>query len=416
MTIDVAAPTTTKPEAKPASQKQSAQPQITLTVPAKPAAVTAANVATLAGTAAAAAGPVGWAVTATAAAAGGAYLVARRVVRRGRQRRRNGPFGPAPTGASLGRFGGAPAGRLKSGLGRRIGSTIGGSGAARAADRRGALSAGLARHLRGNGGRGSKGGVASPGSRRASSRIPGTLSRLGRRVGAVGRAAGKLGTKGAQSAGNGRTKKQRTPVTSGTSGAGSGLWRYARRLVRRRVLGKPGPEQVRKAPPKSGPQPPRKTGASIRRSPQPTAGPESRSRGPVPKPKPHHVSTTGGTMSGNSTPQPTSVFWHAARQLHAAAAKFKPRGMIEVRTECYELPQALAEISGALRKRAEECTKQPLDPKLAAAIMQIAACVDTAAHSSRTLGDAFDGLHPTEVRRILRPRANEGAWDTTNNR
>ena len=121
-------------------------------------------------------------------------------------------------------------------------------------------------------------------------------------------------------------------------------------------------------------------------------------------------------MSGNAAPQPSSVFWQAARQLHAAAAKFKPRGMIEVRAECYELPHALTEIAGALRTRAQECTKQPLEAPLAAAIMQIATCVDTAAQASRSLGPAFDGLHPTEVNRILKPRPNEQAWDTTNNR
>jgi hypothetical protein len=29
---------------------------------------------------------------------------------------------------------------------------------------------------------------------------------------------------------------------------------------------------------------------------------------------------------------------------------------------------------------------------------------------------AFDALHPTEVARILKPRPDEGKWDTVNNK
>jgi hypothetical protein len=121
-------------------------------------------------------------------------------------------------------------------------------------------------------------------------------------------------------------------------------------------------------------------------------------------------------MASSQTPQPSSHFWHSARALHAAAAKFQPRGMMEVRTETAELPHALAEVAQALRTRAQACTKHPLHPQIAQLLMQVSACVDSAAHASKQLYPAFDALHPTEVTRILKPRPDEGKWDTVNNR
>jgi hypothetical protein len=117
----------------------------------------------------------------------------------------------------------------------------------------------------------------------------------------------------------------------------------------------------------------------------------------------------------DNTQQGSSHFWASARQLHATAAQFRPRGMMEVRQECIELPHSLTEIANALRVRAQACTKEPLHPQLANLLQQMAACVDTAATASRELGPAFDALHPTEVARILKPRPNEAAWDTANN-
>jgi hypothetical protein len=121
-------------------------------------------------------------------------------------------------------------------------------------------------------------------------------------------------------------------------------------------------------------------------------------------------------MAATQVPQPSSHFWQSAQQLHGAAAKFQPRGMMEVRAETAELPFALAEIAQALRTRAQACTKHPLHPQIAQLLMQVSSCVDAAAHASKQLFPAFDALHPTEVARILKPRPDEGKWDTVNNK
>lgn len=427
MTTDVTAPAPAKPTAPPkpasASKSKAAQPdpRTTLTVPAKPAAVTAANVAAIGGTAAAAAGPVGWAVAAAVAAAGGGFYVARRVVRRSRAEtaRTATVIGG---GSGLGRLGGGSAGRSRGtgvgGLGRgaRAGTSAPGSSAGRAVAGRRWPSLGRSRgQARTSRGGGTTGGRDAGGRR-------GALGQIGRGLGAVGRGAAGPARAAWKAA---KTRRANTKAARAAGTKGPGMVARARRLMHRNVLGKPATakpdagKRTTAGADGAAKRPPRRTGTTIRRAPDPTVGADQTQRGPVPKPD-RRSTERKPTMSGNGNtnggPQPSSHFWRSAQQLHGAAAKFEPRGMIEVRNECFELPHALGEIAAALRVRAQAVTKQPLQPALAAAIMQIAACVDTAAQASRQLGPAFDNLHPTEVARILKPRPNEQAWDVSNNR
>lgn len=468
MTTEVTAPPTT--ERRPTRPRATGpQPATTLTVPAKPAAVTGANLAAIVGTAVAATGPVGVAV-ATVAAAGGAggYAAYRAVARR---RARNNTAAPYAAVGGTGRSGGAPR------LGRAGSASPGGrAGGARPSPspRGGAGRSGGGASTLGKGGRlgalfgGRKGGGAaaggagrsatgrtggSAGHRRAGS-TPGSGSRGPLTAGKVAAARRKIAARREPGPRLSDAVRKATARTDGKRPTAGQAWRAARHAItgdnpkkrgtlRRAAAGlvagavaadkaqreqwkaRKRAEAARKAKndrvatPKAQPStPPRQTGGTVRRPA--TSAPHEQKRQPTPTPRP------GSTISnernpvmnsqGQSTPQPTSQFWQSARQLLANAVQFKPKGMIEVRTEAYEMPHSLAEIAQAIRARAQECTKQPLHPNLAAALMQIAATVESASQASRTLGPAFDALHPTEVTRILKPRVNEAAWDTTNNR
>lgn len=445
MAPEVVTPLTTEKPRPAKATPAAAGPATTLTVPAKPAIVTGANVATLAGTAAAAAGPVGWAVAAgVAAVAGGGYAVRRAFVRRdtssdGHLGRGGGAGRSASGQRSLGGARSSGAGRA----GRSAGAAAGGrrrGGAASTAGGAGRHAAGRAGTGRGGAGsstagrRGSGLGALNPmralASRRAAGRGPagstaagrsraasGPLGRAGRSVGALGRGAGRLASAPARAAWRAakqhRANRRANHATGGQSSPG--VWQRMRRFVRGNVLGHK-PPTAKPANPKTTPTDRRHTGGTVRRPTQPT-DPSGR-RAPAPRPTTRtseRTPTMGDTQTAGG-PQPTSPFFHAARQVHATAAKFEPRGMMEVRGETYEMPHSLDEIAAALRVRAQACTKQPLHPQLAHAIAQVAACVDSAAQAARQLGPAFDALHPTEVARILKPRPNEQAWDVANNR
>lgn len=427
----------TRPTAShPRPTKSAAQngPATTLTVPAKPALVTGANVAALAGTAAVAAGPVGWAVAAgVAAAAGGGYVVRRAVVRRT----------PATGSADRGTAGGRQRSGLRlpgsgrattrtaaaaGGTGRRGAATPAGTGRSPSGRTTSSPSASGRRSLnplnalRSMTGRRALARGASPGSGRTRTGA-GTSGRSGRGIGSgplgrASRSAGRLAAAPARALWS-AAKQRRAARRAASASAGratSGRWNRMRRFVRRHILGQQPPTRT---PSKTQPAPGtrRSTGDQVRRS---RPAPGAAERAPAPRPMPIHNRTNGrpsmsSAKSGNP-PQPSSPFYHAARQVHAAAAQFEPRGMMQVRTEAYEMPHSLGEIAAALRVRAQACTKQPLHPQLAQAIAQVASCVDAAAQAARQIGPAFDGLHPTEVARVLQPRPNEQAWDVANNR
>lgn len=418
-------------------------PTTTLTVPAKPALTTAANLATLAGSAMVVAGPPGW-IAGAAVAAGGAAVGVTRSVRRRRARQAalggfpviGGVGGPASRRAASGSSGRA-AGGGRSSTGRPAaggraatgGRTAGrGSGSGRAGGLLGRLGragsgAGTSAGRTGSGRGPSLGGRA--GGRTATRRGPlGRLAAAGRRTAAAIGAGRNAATPRAAATAARRHANRPTPTgrkrtkALGAAGVAAGLvgarngFRKARRWVRRNVLGEPEPTKAeRKTPAKQPPQ--RQTGNQVRR-PDDKRNPD---RSGAPKPGTTSTTEREPTMTANGqAPQPSSHFWQSARQLHAAAAKFQPRGMMEVRAECAELPYALSEIASALRARAQACTQHPLHAQMAQLFMQISACVDSAAQASTQLYPAFDALHPTEVRRILQPRPNEPAWDVNNNR
>lgn len=484
MTAEVTTPPPTQrqPTSRSRAQASGPQPTTTLTVPAKPAAVTSANVAALAGTAVAATGPLGVALaTVVAGGAAGGYAVYRAVSHRRANRAAALGYPAGMTGGGgrgtprVGRAGaatpgGRSAGSRSAGSGR--GSAAGsGRGPAGGSSRSGGAATPKGKGLFGlgrsgtskAGGRGSTAGgrgAGTSGHRRAGS-APGSGSRSPLTAGKVAAARRKLSNRrepgprlsdairsatgrtqsGARPTGReafrnarravtGDNPKKRGTVRRAAAGLAAGLV-AADKAQRERWQARKRAEAARQAKndraaagrpqtrPQTPTQPQRRTGSTVRRpnthQPQPNT-----SRPPVSTPGGTSPSSNGRnpvmSAQGQHTPQPTSLFFQSARQLFANAVKFKPKGMIEVRTEAYELPHSLQDIAAALRARAQECTKQPLHSNFAAALVQIAATVESASQASRTLGPAFDALHPTEVARILKPRVNEGAWDTTNNR
>jgi hypothetical protein len=188
-----------------------------------------------------------------------------------------------------------------------------------------------------------------------------------------------------------------------------------RKVMRRNILGHK-PTSTKDPAETKKPTNTRVTGDKVNR-PRRHGTSDQNQRGPVPTPG--DVSTFGRNpiMAGQKQPQGTTPLFQAARQVHATAASYKPKGMLARRLEAYEMPLTLGEIAAGLRLLAHTHTSnEPLNSAYAAAVMQIAATVETAAQASKQLFPAFDALHPTQVRRLLNPQPGEEMWDTINNR
>ncbi|RKR92736.1 hypothetical protein BDK92_7214 [Micromonospora pisi] len=425
MTTEVATPPAVEkpsPAKAPKAQPTADKPTTVLTVPAKPAAVTGANVVAIGGTAAAAAGPVGWAVAAVVA--GGAvagYTVRRAVIRRNAKADGGGTPGVGPL------FSGRP----PAGGGRNKGSRAGGGASNRAG------SGGT------SGGRSDRsGGSSRTAAQRAKSAGRSLLDRLGRKPGGdkspgggggrnkrttggpaskMSRAAGRAAASAARGLWNAvkaqRTaaaKKKQDRAAAGKKTKPQKAWGWARKITRR-VLGKKDQPKPAAKTPTTKPEAPRVTGDKVRRGQAPDATNQNPS-----KPATNRAARTterNPLMGNNNAQQSTSPFWAAARQVHATAAQHKPRGMLARRQEAFEMPAALGEIAAGLRLLAQTHTSQePLEPAYAAAVMQVAATVESAAQASRHLAPAFDALHSVQVRRLLQPKVGEDMWDTVNNK
>ena len=382
-------PTPTRPAGHTTTptRAQTARPtRNRLTVPAKPAAVTAANVTTIAGTAMAAAGPAGWAVAAAGAGAVTAGMIARRIIKNRRATSRAGrglfpklgPFRPLTSrpghGLRLPTRGrpsprptpGLATGRRPSPRPRPTGSTHPNTPTRRP--------------------------TSSRPTNGPHSRIPTT------RAGRITRRAAAATTRGAGA------------LLRAIGRALRRLWQALSRIMRRRVLG----HQDQPPTPQPAPTPPppaRRTRATVRRPTQPTT--------PHNPPAADTTSTHGRnpampTPNGRPAPTPQGPVYAAARRVHAAAAEHKPKGMLEVRVAAYEAPFVIAEIAAAFRLQAEACANQPVDPTWGQGIMAVATMLDAAAQGARRLGPSFDGLHRNLLDNLQQAN-NAQMWDTTNN-
>jgi hypothetical protein len=190
----------------------------------------------------------------------------------------------------------------------------------------------------------------------------------------------------------------------------------ARRWVHRNVLGKqPSPTAGATEPCVKTTD--RATGDKVDRHPGDRTAP-GRTTDSDTKGKTNSDTERSPDMAGTNkqAPQPVGPVYQAARRVHATAAEYTVKGVMELRTEAYEFPWTIKEIANAVRARVAHCTKEAVQPEYAQALNQIATTVDAAAQAAARLGEAFDALHFTEVRRILAPRPGEDKWDIANNR
>lgn len=440
MTIDTAP--VTRPVARPVAPARRApvkpKPE-KLTVPAKPAAVTAGNVVTLATTAAVVGGPPVWIGLAAAGAAGSVGYAVRRYrrspARAAKAWQITWPAGSRTalgraaagrsTGAGAGRSAargnrGLLAGRSGSAAGRSTGGRSGAAGAGRStgASRTGAggwLSR-RGRHAAGRTGSGS-GSAASP-----TTRAGRVARRMAQRTARATAPARRAAWKATKATGRATGRRLRSMATKDRAQAKRG-WAWGRRTVRR-WLGRSTPETEAAEKAAADKAATAKAAQDAKTPARPaTAGTVDKpTSGSSPQVKTTSTtSTREGTnpMATNSSPKAPVAggpIYQAARRFRGECASHTVKGTMEHRNEAYDFSYALAELAEGVRARVAHCGQDAVEPAYMQLLNSIAGMVDTAAASAKRLGPAFDDLHRKEIGRILHPRNGEAKWDTTVNR
>lgn len=430
-------------------------PVNTLTVPAKPALITGANIATLGATVAAAAGPAG--LIAGGALAAGVSAVA---AHKGAKRRATGRLRQQAERQRAARAAGAPANPQRAAPRGRKSSPLASLGGRKNRGRSPSLAGGAAGPSSGKGrragsplgrllgkpgqsGRGRKtpgggtgagrpaGAKPSPRPRTSTTAAPGAKhsqphtrprargAGLIPKIGATSRALRNAlrqptARQAAAAARNGKGKGSRlglglTALAAGAVGARNS-YRRARRWVRRRVLGKPDPKKPTRAT-----KPRRHVARKLTLSTRSATTTRTTPAATRPKPGPTLTNpsntTKGTTMDG--------LRQHAA-QMYAYASVFEPSGMlgpIDPGGDFHDMPESLGFVRAAVGSLMEKATaKWPLDPSIAQVMSQVVQLLDTAAEASRRIPAAIEDMHKKELDRLRRPRPGEDKWDVSANR
>lgn len=397
------------------------KPDERLAIPAKPAAVTAVNVAALAALGVAATGVGGAVVAAGAAVAGGAALArkkgaAKRAARMvssagtsttGKRRATTGS-----TGRSTGLLGKLASSRRGSTSKSATGSTPARSGRATkmgGAFRSAAGKVGLAKLARTSPSRPSSLAKPSIMKRAASSRAAKVtgLAAAGRGITKAAKwSAPKLGRAIKSAVTAGATTKPNDTKTKPTT-----RWARARKWFQATILRRK-PKKPIKAQPES-------VAATVARRNRPTGVTVTRSAcGGVTVIKhagrPVPLSATS-TTTLITTPGGLAMR-DAARQMWNYAASFEPRGMQPVINELEDLPETLSHVAAAVGALMEKSQgKFPLDPVIIAQIGQVVEALYAAAAASKKIPGAVHEIHAADIKRISQPRQGEEMWDLASN-
>ncbi|MEV5819328.1 hypothetical protein AB0L22_09145 [Micromonospora haikouensis] len=427
-------------------------PTTTLTVPAKPAAITAANLATLAGTAAAVGGPVGWAVAGAVATVPAVGYAAKKAA----AKRKNGSKQPAAAHRAVGvaRVPGAPRIPRQAAGGRaastgRAGSSTPGS-AARSLrgllGKAGPSSRKTGSSSSGGGGRGgtSTGGgrsgilrrlgigssSATPGSRRSntSGRTSSpNLSRIGRAAAVPLRAAGRFAGRFARGLAT-TPKKKATPGSAYSKNRRRGVatalgaatrvvarngWRLLGRWFRKYVLRR----KPKKKTKKKNTEQQKKVAPIVDRGTSPqqeTVQPTNPKAAPGQPIQPGDPATPKeNTMSTADTPSGTREM---AGRMWSNVDSWNPRGMETVVQEYHDLPQALDYMRATVGTLMDKSMRHfPVDQAIAEQIGKVVECLATASQMSRRIPEAVETIHKAELDRLRNPRAGEAMWDLSAN-
>lgn len=354
----------------------------TLTVPAKPALISAVNSSVLVGSVAwVAAGPVGLAVG--AALAGGSVLAVRKVRGSRRSRAQSASDGSSGRRGLFGRsrapgLGGAsPDGRRRGMLGRL---------------------AGRQSKAVGSDGGGSRSGATASGKPRR----------------------GLFGKKAAGRAGSGRGGGPAGPAAAGKAGGPKGAYRKLRGWTRRNILGhRPAASAGSRKPCITVPKATVLRPTQTPKTQPPTAAPQVTKPGtPVPVPATAIRTTKGPSMSASSSN--TGGLLAHARQMFAYTATYEPRGMrgpVEPGGDLHDLSESLGWIRAAVGQMSEKASaKWPMDPAVSQALSRIVQNLDAAAVCAREVKPAVEAMHKNELERLRQPRPGEDKWDVEANR
>lgn len=382
-----------------------------LEIPAKPAAVTAANVAVLTGLAVAATGPVGAAVAAAVAGVTTAAVKGKGKATAKAAMRAASPSGSRRSAGASSR-GNSGGGRTRSGLlsrltgGRRTGA--GGIGAkatgakGSAAGKPGFSSSGRTSPLR------KLANAVTPKSRRASSlgaSRPASSGGPSRKLSAPRRAANKVigatwpkmkkAVKSAVTAGSSSQKGKQRPT---------GKWKKARDFFQSRILGRKKKEESAKKAEEN-------VGGTVASRNRPASSVTAMKNGraivvrragkPVPLGTPSTAQTTGGKAMAGSMK-------HHASQMWVYAGSFEPRNFMEIVDEIHELPDVVAYMAGAIGALlAKGQRKWPADEAVKAELGNLVAVLHDAASIAKKLPGLMEEVHAEDLKRFRQPRQGE---------
>jgi hypothetical protein len=445
ITVEVA-PQTPAPPAT--TTPKPAAPVEQVTVPMRPAAVAAANLATTITAIGLASGTAGAAALAATALTGAA------LVRRGQVNRHNRTVGRTTrTGGGLGRMGLGGARRglgslglgglgRRTGAGKPTGSGHGsrGHGSGHRRNPLGGLTSALRKrtgrggHTSGTGGHGA--GHSGRGRSHGRGWLPGSLTGRGRGghgTGHTGRTSrGILGRAGQRLARTplGRAARRTAPIWRGLGKTGKALgiaglgflgffgwvlekaWKIARwvaRKIRKKLKGVEGAEHLDQQEPQK-----EHVGDKVNRPKDPTStkpGTQTREPGRTP------VMAKGQGPAGGRSPldhEGNSQLYAIARAFHAQVSEIKPRGNLEIRDEAIDLAAVLALIAESLELRVAANRKESLHADYHSILTSISAALYAVANSALGTGEMFDALHPERVGDLLYGQ-NPAGWDAANN-
>lgn len=398
------------------------QAKETLDIPAKPAAVTAANVAILTGIGVAATGPVGAAVAVTTAALATVAVKGKKKAAAKAALRSTTPSGGRrSTGASSR---GASSGRARTGLLSKL--TGGRRGAAAGTAAKGASKAGGAAASKAGAGKTgtgrtsplsrlaraikpSRGGSSSAPKTSSGSTPKGPVSRTASKAGRVASRAAKWAMpkagraiKNAVTAGS---SKRKSEGRSGTANQSGGKWKKARDFFQSRILGRKKKED--------GKKPEEKVGTKVDRRNRPAGSTETVvTRGRVIIRRSGKAVPIAGAPSCKPAITGGNAMRNHAAQLFVSAGEFTPRGLLDITNEVYDLQDVLAYVAGAVGTIVQKSKKGwPLHEDVVAKIGLMVEDLYAAAEKAKELPQMVEDCHKDDLARFRNPRAGEEMAD-----
>lgn len=105
-----------------------------------------------------------------------------------------------------------------------------------------------------------------------------------------------------------------------------------------------------------------------------------------------------------------------SEEMHAAAAGYKPTGMLEWGMDMQSLETVLGNVAQVLRALESGADNLPVNPAVKATLGSVAALQQSCSSAAADIHATFRAVHATELDRLENPRPDEQMWDVAANK